>query len=173
MQIDLKFGDVALRSFSATDKSRLVLLMNNKQVVKSLTDRIPHPYTEKDAENFISFCSSCCPITTFAIEYKSEMVGCIGLVVQEDVQRLSAEMGYWIGEPYWNRGIATTAVKLMVQYGFKRLGMVRIFSEVFDFNTPSQKVLEKAGFNFDCTMKKAAIKDGKICDLLLYSVVND
>ncbi len=172
MKVELRSNDVVLRPFSVLDKELLSTLMSNPSILKNLRDSIPNPYTVKDAENFISYCSTCFPVTTFAVEYRGELVGCIGLVVKADVQRLSAELGYWIGEPYWNRGIATLAISLIVEYAFKHLGLIRIFSEVFDFNLSSQKVLQKAGFTFSCILEKAAIKDGTVCSMHLYSIVS-
>jgi ribosomal-protein-alanine N-acetyltransferase len=95
---------------------------------------------------------------TFAIEYKNELVGVIGFIPQDDIYRKNAELGYWLGEPYWNKGIMTQAITLAVDYAFTELNIVRIFAHVFDRNIPSQKVLAKAGFNLDYIAKKAVIK---------------
>ena len=91
------------------------------------------------------------------------------MVLQTDVYRLSAEIGYWIGEPYWGLGIATRAVELLTQYGFNQLGLVRIYSGVFDFNVPSRKVLEKAGFKLEGIFEKSIIKNGEIRDEYRYA----
>jgi RimJ/RimL family protein N-acetyltransferase len=109
------------------------------------------------------------PPCTFAIEYMGELAGCIGLVKQTDVYKLSAEIGYWIGEPYWGLGIATTAVELLTEYGFHQLGLVRIYSGVFDFNKASQRVLEKAGYQLEGIFEKSVIKNGKICNEYRYA----
>ncbi|WP_425423923.1 GNAT family N-acetyltransferase [Sporocytophaga myxococcoides] len=87
-----------------------------------------------------------------------ELAGCIGLVPQNDVHRISAELGYWIGEPYWEKGIATEAVNLITDYGFNQLNLIRLYRGIFDFNKASQKVLEKAGFKFECIFEKLKIK---------------
>ncbi|MFY9228802.1 MAG: GNAT family protein, partial [Bacteroidales bacterium] len=96
----------------------------------------------------------------------------IGLVRQTDVYKLSAEIGYWIGEPYWGMGIATKAVRLITEYGFNTLGLVRIYTGVFDFNKASQRVLEKAGFNLECIFEKSVFKNDKICDEYRYGLIN-
>jgi RimJ/RimL family protein N-acetyltransferase len=166
---ELKCEKLKLRGFLDSDKVRLSKLCNNKKIWDNLRDFIPFPYTELDAANFINFCQEEDPQVTFAIEFKGEFVGCIGLVRQTDIYRLSAEIGYWIGEPYWGLGIASQAVKLLVDYGFKQLGLVRIFTGVFDYNKASQRVLEKAGFKLDCIFEKSIIKNDIIGDEYRYS----
>ncbi len=104
------------------------------------------------------------PQQSFAIEYNGEFAGSIGLVKQNDVYRLTAEIGYWLGEPFWGQGIATKAVKLIAEYGFSQLELIRIYSGVFDFNKASQRVLEKAGFTLECIVEKAVIKNENVCD---------
>ena len=170
---DLKQYNVCLREPRISDKIRLAELCNNKKIWDNLRDLIPYPYTEKDAEDFILLCQNENPRLTFAIEYMGEFAGCIGLVRQTDIYRLSAEIGYWIGEPYWGKGIATAAVKFLVDYGFNVLGLIRIYSGVFEYNAASQKVLEKAGFQLDCILKNSVIKNGRIFNEYRYGIVKD
>lgn len=164
---------VILRKPTDDDVSDIVRLLNNKKIWDNVRDKIPFPYREQDAIDFIGWVRQENPLRTFAIEYNGELAGFVGLLKQEDVYRLSAEIGYWLGEPFWNKGIATRAVKLMVDYGFKGLGLVRIFTGVFDFNKPSRRVLEKAGFELECISKKALIKNGVIRNEYRYSLVLD
>jgi len=161
-----------LREFRKSDIKLLAGLCNNKKIWDNLRDYIPHPYTEKDAEEFIGFCKNENPQLTFAIEVEGEFAGSIGLVRQKDVYRLSAEIGYWLGEPYWGKGIMTEAVWQLTEYGFSRLGLVRIYTGVFDFNRASQRVLEKAGFKLECISEKALIKNDRICDEYKYALIN-
>lgn len=163
--------EIRLRRLTLTDKKVIAKLCNNKKIWNNLTDRIPFPYLEKDAEEFIHITLKEVPQHTFGIIYKGDLVGVIGLIRQKDVYRLSAELGYWIGEPYWGLGIATQAVRLIKDYAFERLGLIRLFSAVFDFNKASQRVLEKAGFKLDCILEKAVIKNEVICDEYRYSII--
>ena len=160
--------EIILRNFEMSDKKRLAELCNNKKLWDNLRDFFPSPYTEVDAENFIFSCKSENPETTFAIEYCGELAGCIGLVKQKDVYKISAELGYWIGEPYWNKGIATMAVIKIITYGFESLDLLRVYSSVFSFNHASMRVLEKAGFKLECISEKALIKYGLIYDEYRY-----
>ncbi len=163
--------NIKLRSLKKEDAGRLALLCNNKKIWDNVKDIFPHPYKLSDAHKFIDHCNNENPISTFAIEYNNELVGAIGLMPQTDVYRLSAELGYWIGEPYWNKGIATQAVKIIVEFGFTKLGLVRIYSGVFEHNVASMKVLEKAGFELECIAKNAIIKNGKICNGHRYAMI--
>ncbi|MBE0653673.1 MAG: GNAT family N-acetyltransferase [Bacteroidales bacterium] len=137
-------------------------LANNEKISINLRDGFPHPYTVDDAERFIAICNQQSPPTVFAIEFKGTYVGNIGLHKGEDIYRKSAEIGYFLGEPYWNKGIMTKAVNLICEYGFDELDIVRIFTGVFDYNLASQKVLEKCGFEREAIFKKAVVKKGNI-----------
>ncbi len=137
-----------------------------------MRDHLPFPYTEKHAMEFIEHCQGENPQQTFAVEYNGEFAGCVGLVRQTDIYKLTAEIGYWLGEPYWGLGIATKAVELITEYGFNQLGLVRIYTGVFDFNKASQRVLEKAGFKPECVFEKSVFKNGVICDEYRYGLIN-
>ncbi|MFY9597845.1 MAG: GNAT family protein [Dysgonamonadaceae bacterium] len=163
--------DLKLRPFKDSDKKKLAELCNNKNIWDNVRDYLPFPYTEKNAQEFIEHCQGENPQETFAIEYKGEIVGCIGLVKQTDVYKLTAEIGYWIGEPYWGLGIATNAVRLITDYGLNQLELVRIYAGVFDFNKASQKVLEKAGFKLECVFEKSVYKNETICDEYRYCLI--
>ncbi|WP_291855293.1 GNAT family protein [Marinilabilia sp.] len=164
---------IRLRPFYESDAPTLARLINNRKIWNNIRDFIPHPYFEQDAREFIGFCNQEDPKTTFAVEYEGEFVGAVGLVPQTDVYRISAEIGYWLGEPFWGKGFMTEAVKQMVDYGFKHLNLTRIFTGVFDFNKGSQRVLEKAGFKLECIFEKALIKNGVVCDEYRYAIIKD
>jgi [ribosomal protein S5]-alanine N-acetyltransferase len=168
MQDNLK-----LREFRDSDIPILAELCNNRKIWDNLRDIIPYPYTEKDAEYFIGLCRKENRQTTFGIEHNGEFTGCIGLVLQNDIYKLSAELGYWIGEPYWGRGIATSAVNKIVDYGFTKLDLVRIYSGIFAFNKASQRVLEKAGFQLEGIFRNSVYKNGTICDEYRYAKIKD
>ena len=163
---------VKIRHFRIGDSQRLASLLNNKNIWNNLRDYIPYPYTEKDAIEYIKFCNSQNPRTYFAIEFSGELVGSIGLILQQDVYRKSAEIGYWIGEQYWGKGITSKAVKLIVDYGFSNLDIIRIFTGIFDFNIASQKVLIKNGFVNDGIFKNAIYKNGRLCDEIRFSITD-
>ena len=164
--------EIKLRQFKKSDSKKLAELCNNKKIWDNLRDYIPFPYSENNAIDFIKHCWTENPQVTFAIEINGELAGCIGLVKQTDVYKLTAEIGYWLGEPFWSMGIMTKAVRLITEYGFTNLGLIRIYTGVFDFNKASQKVLEKAGFKFECIFEKSVLKNNKICDEYRYGLIN-
>ena len=164
---------IKLRTLCPEDKKVLAQLANNKKIFDNVRDFFPFPYTEKNAIEFIEMCSKEDPAYTFAIEYQKELAGVIGLVPQSDVYRKSAEIGYWLGEPFWNKGIATEAVKLMTDYAFNTLKMVRVYTGVYDFNKASQRVLEKCGYKLECIFEKSIIKNNRICNEYRYARVID
>ncbi len=170
--MELNDKEIILRPFKDSDAKSLAELCNNKKIWDNLRDYFPFPYTEENAVEFIKHCQKESPQQTFAIEFNGKFAGSIGLVKQTDVYRLSAEIGYLLGEPFWGKGIATKVVKLITEYGFSQLGLIRIYSGVFDFNKASQRVLEKAGFTLECIVEKAVIKNNKICDEYRYGLTN-
>jgi [ribosomal protein S5]-alanine N-acetyltransferase len=164
---------VKLRKIEPDDKEPLATLANNKKIWDNVRDYMPYPYTLKDAEEFIDFCKKENPSMTFAIEYQSQFAGVIGLVKQTDIYRHSAEIGYWLGEPFWNKGIMTQAVRQLVDYGFQNIGLVRIYTGVFDYNKASQRVLEKAGFTLEAIFRKSVIKNEIIGDEYRYCLLKN
>jgi [ribosomal protein S5]-alanine N-acetyltransferase len=167
----LREQDILLRPLTDYDKPALTKLLNNKKVWDNLRDYIPYPYSESDAEFFIDLVKIEKPQMTFAIEFKEEFCGIISLVGQKDVYQKTAEIGYWIGEPFWNKGIATRAVKLITEYGLNQLDFIRIHAGIFEYNLRSMKVLEKNGYEKDGIFKKSVFKNGKIWDEHRYSKI--
>ena len=141
--IKLNNENVTLREFTPNDKYRLVELANNSKISINLRDGFPNPYNLADAENFLEKFTNQESALVLAIEYNTEYVGNIGLHKGTDVYRKSAEIGYFLGEPYWNLGIMTKAVNLICDYGFANLDIVRIHAGIFEFNPASMRVLEK------------------------------
>lgn len=164
--------NVTLRPLIINDAPRLAELANNEKVSINLRDGFPNPYTLADAEKFIGMAIKHDPQQIFAIEYNGEYVGNIGLYPGDDVYRKSAEIGYFIGEPYWNKGIMTRAVKLMVEYGFKHLDSARIHTGIFEYNTASQRVLEKYGFKKEGIFEKSVFKNNRLWDEVRYALLN-
>lgn len=161
--------DVILRELTEADLPLLAKYANNEKVSVNLRDGFPSPYTIDDAKFFFYMVNSQSPKTIFAIEYQGNYVGNISLLVGSDVYSKSAEIGYFIGEPFWNKGITTKAVNLIVKFGFEKLDIVRIYTGVFDFNVASQKVLEKCGFVKEAVFEQAICKNNKIYNEIRYS----
>jgi len=160
-----------LRPLRQTDAKRIAQLANNEKISRNLRDGFPHPYTIADAKFFLSKFSDQDPTWFFAIEYNGEYVGNISLVPCQDVYRQSAEIGYFIGEPYWNKGIVTKAVNMITEYGFNELGIVRIHTGVFEYNKASMRVLEKCGFIKEGIFSKSVTKQGQLWDEVRYAKI--
>ena len=150
----------------------LVRHANNYEVWRHLRDRFPHPYTRADADEWIAFAQQQDPQTQFAIEVHGEATGGIGLMLRNDVERCSAEIGYWLGEAVWGKGVATAAVQALTDYGFTAFGLTRIFAVPFANSQASMRVLEKAGYVREGVMRRSAIKEGVVLDQVLYAVTD-
>jgi ribosomal-protein-alanine N-acetyltransferase len=167
MLVPTSFGGI--RPWSSDDVPALVKYANNRKVWLNMRDVFPHPYTEDSAAAFLDRVARQDPTTTFAIATGQEAIGGIGLLPKQDVHRLTAELGYWLGEPYWGKGIMTEAVDRFVAWAFERFQFVRIHAEPYATNASSCRVLEKAGFALEGRMRRSAIKDGQILDQILYA----
>ena len=161
----------ALRPWSLGDAPALVKYANNRKIWLNLRDLFPHPYTPADAQAFLERAVGVNPPTVLAIATAEEAIGGIGLSPNHDVHRLTAEMGYWLAEPYWGRGIMSEAVARFAGYGFEQFGLVRIYAEPYAHNAASCRVLEKAGFVLEGRLRSSVIKDGQIVDQFLYAKV--
>lgn len=160
-----------IRSWRPGDEDTLPQHANNRAIWLNLRDRFPHPYAPADARQWVTFVVGQEPETTWAIDVAGEAVGGIGIVLHDDVERCSAEVGYWLGEAYWGRGIMTTALRAVTAYAFEQFGLLRLYAVPFARNTTSARVLEKAGYQYEGTMRRSAVKDGVILDQLLYACV--
>jgi ribosomal-protein-alanine N-acetyltransferase len=162
---------ISLRPLRATDRKAFALLANNINIWNNVRNRMPHPYSEEDADEFILMAQTPGGPTIRAITLEGELAGVIGLHPAHDVYEGTAELGYWIGEPYWGRGLASAAVKEMIQIGFQELKLRRIFASVYDYNTASMRVLEKNGFENEGVAKAAVLKNGKVFDEVKYGLL--
>mgnify|MGYP001766438208 CR=1 FL=1 len=158
-----------LRKWQSSDLDNLVKHANNENIARFLTDQFPHPYTREDGERFLKNTAVHDPVRIFAISVNGEAIGSIGLFPQDDVHRLNAEMGYWLSEEWWGRGIVTAAIRQMVEYGFHTFPIERIYARPFGSNSASKRVLEKAGFSLEASFEKTLIKRGEIMDEFVYS----
>jgi ribosomal-protein-alanine N-acetyltransferase len=169
--MNLELETCAIRSYQPSDAETLARYANNRKIWLNLRDGFPHPYTIDDARNFIAMAINKEPETFFAICTQTEVIGGIGYSLHTDVERISAEIGYWLGEPFWGKGIITEALKALTQYAIKAHGLYRIYAVPYETNKASFRVLEKAGYQLEGRMRKSAIKDGKVIDQLLYAYV--
>jgi len=160
-----------LRSFQFGDEISLQENANNAAVWMNLRNSFPHPFTVNDAISWISLNRINPQPSHLAITINDDVVGGIGITQQTDIYQLNAEIGYWLGEPFWNKGIMTEAVRAMVDYTFANFQVIRIFAGVFDYNLPSMRVLEKAGFHKEAVHRKAICKNGEIYDEHLYTIL--
>jgi RimJ/RimL family protein N-acetyltransferase len=161
--------DFILRPWAMSDLDDLVKFANNHNVAKYLMDRFPHPYTREDGVAFIGMTSQNHPPNILAIEVEGRASGGIGVHFQEDVYRRNAELGYWLAEPYWGKGIMSAAIPQMVEYAFKNFEIDRIFARPFGTNIASRKTLEKVGFILEARFEKTFIKEGQLLDELVYA----
>jgi RimJ/RimL family protein N-acetyltransferase len=171
--MELKLSKSVLREWKPGDEQSLVRNANSRRLWRNLRDAFPHPYTLADAEHWINIANPTTPIRNFAIVVDGAAVGGIGLVLKEDVSRRSAEIGYWLGEQFWGRGIVTEAVRAVTDYAFATFDLCRVYAGVFEWNLASMRVLEKAGYEFECRMKKSVTKDGQTIDELIYAMVRE
>jgi ribosomal-protein-alanine N-acetyltransferase len=165
----LSCHNCSLRPWHISDKAALLQHANNYKIWQNLRDRFPHPYTEADADWWLQHTSNQQHQTQFAIDIRGEVVGGIGLELQQDVERTSAELGYWLGEAFWGKGIATAAIKAITAWVIPALGLSRIYALPFINNHGSVRALEKAGYQREGVLKRSAIKEGKITDQALYA----
>lgn len=160
-----------IRSWKRSDETALVRQANNRHIWINLRDRFPHPYRRADARAWLAHVAGHRPETNFAIDVGGEAAGGIGFHLQEDVHRRSAEIGYWLGEPFWGKGIATQAVRALTAHAFRAHDLTRIFAFVFEWNPASARVLEKAGFVKEGRLRASVTKDGRTIDQFLYAIV--
>lgn len=160
-----------VRSWQKADATSLVAHANNRKIWLNLRDRFPHPYTVHDGRAFLRAVRETNPETVFAIEVDGAAAGGIGFMLQQDVDRMSAEIGYWLGEPFWGQGIVTEALVAVTAHAIAQHGLTRLFALPFAANTASCRVLEKAGYVLEARLRRSAIKDGTIVDQFQYAFI--
>ena len=162
-----------IRKWNLSDASDLANALSNKKIQDNLRDGLPYPYTEKDGSDFISAMLSADENETFAfaITVDDKVIGSIGVFRQSNIHRQTAELGYYIAEEYWGKGIMTEIVKQTCKCVFEKSDIIRIYAEPFAHNIASCRVLEKAGFKYEGTLRSNAVKNGKVIDMKLYSLL--
>lgn len=165
--------DFELREWTLQDIPSLAQYANNENIARWLRDAYPYPYTQKDAENYISSCLNAPKDKQLcrAIAVDGTAVGSIGVFRGLDIYRRSAELGYWLAEEFWGKGIMTAAAKLICAEAFLKLDLVRIHAEPFFDNAGSRKVLENAGFVLEGVMKNGVFKRGQLHDCCMYALL--
>ena len=169
----LELEACVVRPWRETDIDSLAKHANNRKIWLNLRDAFPHPYTRGDAVTYIGLAISSKPETRFAITVNKEAVGSIGFLPQNDVERVSAEIGYWLSEEYWGRGIMTEVLRAVTEYAMREHDLMRIYALPFEWNTASSRVLEKCGYTLEGRLRKSAIKNGKVIDQLMWGYVKD
>ncbi len=164
----ISIGEYGVRSWEYDDVGSLVKYANNSKIAANLRDSFPSPYRVGDARAWIQFAVEQMPQTHFAIATPQEAIGGVGFYLQSDIYRCSAEIGYWLGEPFWGRGIATMALRAMTTYAFANFDLTRIYAGVFAGNDASCRVLEKAGYFLEGRAARSVIKGGRVLDQLIY-----
>ena len=164
-----------IRKWKLTDAKDIAVALSNKKIQDNLRDGLPYPYSEQDGIDFISSMLSANEDETFAfaITLDDKAIGSIGVFRQQNIHRQTAEMGYYIAEEYWGKGIMTDAVKQICEYVFKNSDILRIYAEPFAYNTGSCRVLEKAGFQYEGTLRNNAVNNGKVIDMKMYSLLRE
>jgi [ribosomal protein S5]-alanine N-acetyltransferase len=172
--MEIFFEGIILRPWSIGDASQLALIADNKKIADNLRDGFPFPYSIKNAYDWLNIVlPENNPPRFFAITLDNQLVGSIGIVTKSDIYRKNFEIGYFLSEEYWGKGIATRAIKAATSYAFRDFDIVRIYAEPFSDNVGSRKALKKAGFRLEATLKHNVIKNGIIKDSCIYSVLRE
>ena len=171
--MNLVLATCSVRSWEWRDRDAIVRHANNRKVSINLRDRFPNPYTVSDARSWLDSVIGHKRETNFAIDVGGEAVGGIGFTLQPDVAHRSAEIGYWLGEEFWGRGIATDALIAVSDYAFSNFDICRLYAHVFEWNGASARVLEKAGYAFEGRLRKSVTKDGETIDQLMYAMIRE
>lgn len=157
-------NNITLRNWQKEDAQPLALIANNRKIWNNLRNQMPHPYTVMDAMQWIQKCRDEKPPKNFAIAYNSMLAGSIGFVPKDDVYKKTMEIGYFIGENFWGKGIATEAVSQLLEHIQQHFDVVRIYAEVFEHNKASMKVLLNNGFYLEGIRRKAVFKNNELMD---------
>lgn len=163
-----------LREWHDADVGQLVIIANSKKISDNLRDGFPHPYRNEDAIKWIEFTKqNNDPVRFFTIDIDGKVTGSIGIMLKDDIYRKNAETGYYIGEEYSGKGIMTNVVKKIAKYIFENFNIIRIYAEPFAENVASRRVLEKAGFKCEIVLKNYIIKNNKVQDGCIYSILKE
>jgi len=170
--VELECGAGILRPWRSGEEASLARHANDRRVWQNLRDRFPHPYTPEDAEQWVRLAASFAPGTHFAIDVDGAAVGGLGFELHNDIERVSAEIGYWLGCEYWGRGIMTAAVRAATLSAFTLFGLTRVYALPLARNGASIRVLEKAGYTREGVLRRSVVKEGEILDSVLLAITD-
>lgn len=165
--------EIRLRPWNTHDYESLVRYGNNKLVWRNLTDMFPHPYTQADAVAWVKIASDPGSSIFLAIDFEGEAIGGVGVIARDGNEFHTGQFGYWLGQPYWGRGVATQAARALKGLAFSGDRFKRLEAPVFAWNPPSMRVLEKIGFIREGVLRKSVLKDGQLIDSVMYAAVSD
>jgi [ribosomal protein S5]-alanine N-acetyltransferase len=165
---------IVLRPWAISDALKLAIIANNKKIAENVRDGFPFPYSVKDAQEWLNIVlPENNPPRFFAIISDRQLVGSIGIITKTNIYRKNIEIGFFISEDFWGKGIATKAIKAATSYAFRDFDIARVYAEVFSDNAGSRRALEKAGFSLEAILKKSIIKNNSIKDSCIYSVLRE
>lgn len=168
MRIETSLESVVLRPWQLGDRVELAVQANDRGVWRNLLAGFPHPYTESDADYWCTEGASAMPGLHLCVQVDGAVAGGIGVTTGTGTEEKTGQFGYWLGRQYWGRGIATCAASAMLAYIRTNMQLVRLQAPVFEWNTPSMRVLEKIGFTREAVLRKSVFKDGQLIDTMLY-----
>ena len=171
--MEIKLDNCTIRSWKREDADSVAGYADNRQIWLNLRDAFPHPYSLADAQSFIENCLARKPETLFCIAGDGKAIGSIGFSIHTDVERFSAEIGYWLAEPFWGRGIMTDVLKAITEYALSAHGLHRIYALPYEWNPASMRVLEKVGYQCEGRMRHSAFKDNQLIDQFLYAFTRE
>jgi RimJ/RimL family protein N-acetyltransferase len=171
LSLRLDCGSCVVRDWKRADKAALLRVANNRKVWRNLMHVFPHPYTDADADAWFDLLDKTTPRTHWAVEVDGSAAGGIGIDRGEGVHARTARFGYWLGEPYWGRGVMSAAARATADYVFEHFDVARLEAPVFEWNPASMRVLEKCGFVREAVLRRSILKDGELIDAVLYARV--
>ena len=171
--MELKLKTCTVRPWRRGDEESLAANANNYKIWRNVRDQFPRPYTLDNARDWVGLAGHESPPTNFALVVDGKAVGGIGLVFRNDINSCRAEIGYWLGEAYWGRGVVSEAVRALTVWAFETFDLASIYAGVLEWNPASMRVLEKAGYTFEARLRKAMVKEGVVMDEFIYSVTRE
>jgi ribosomal-protein-alanine N-acetyltransferase len=169
--MELILSKSTLRPWKRSDSIPLAKYASNKKIADNMRDGFPFPYTLEDASTWLDMALKESKHILLAIEVDGEAAGGIGILFKDNVYRLSAEVGYWLGEVHWRKGITSEAIRALCRHVFENTEIIRIFADIFSPNIASMRTIESAGFHLEAVNKKAVFKNGIIMDQHVYCML--
>ena len=169
----ITLGEYTLRPYEDRDVATIPRYANNRKIWKNLTDIFPHPYTEQNAREWVAYTKTHPQEINFAMAAPDGVIGGIGVVPGTGVFCKSGSIGYWLGEPFWGKGLMTQAARAVTAHVFAQTDLTRLSARVYETNPASMRVLEKVGYTFEGRLRKAIFKDGALLDEMVYSILRN